>query len=113
MDFRAIQVVCMAVCTLMDEMTWDSYGPHGFHTPVVLDDKDCYRLDLLVDMVGTLTRMIDTRIAFVTNEGKVIREWIETIVEIGARYWKELAALEEAEGLIQKKTGESRSVDDS
>jgi hypothetical protein len=112
MNFRAIQVVCMAVSALMDEMTWDSYGPHGLHTPVVVDEKDCHRLDLLVDIVGTLARMLDTRIAFVTSEGKVIREWIEAIVEIGARYRKELAALEQAERLCSSPAGLTRSADE-
>jgi hypothetical protein len=100
MDFRAIHVVCKAVVTLMDEMTWDSYGPHGIHTPVIRDEKDCQRLEVLMDIMGTLTRLLDTRIAFVTSEGKVIREWIETIVEIGARYQKELDALDKAEKLV-------------
>jgi len=97
MNFKAIQVVCMAVSTLVDEMTWDTYGSQALHTPVIVDDKDCHRLDLLVDIMGTLTRMLDTRIAFVSSEGKVIREWIETIVEIGSRYRIELEALEAAE----------------
>ncbi len=100
MDFRAIHVVCKAVVTLMDEMAWGAYGPHGLHTPVIQDEKDCQRLELLLDIMGTLARLLDTRIAFVTSEGKVIREWIETIVEIGARYQKELAALQEGEKLV-------------
>lgn len=111
MNFRAIEVVCMAVATLVDEMKWDSYGSQGLHTPVIVDEKDCHRLDLLVDIVGTLTRMLDTRIAFLTSEGKVIREWIETIVEIGSRYRKELAALEEAENRLARLTAEQVSPD--
>lgn len=97
MDFRAIQVVCMAVSTLIDEIPWDVYGAQQLHTPVLTDEKDCGHLDLLMDMMGTLTRMLDTRIAFVTTDGKVVREWIEAVLEIGARYLRELDALKRME----------------
>jgi len=97
MDFKAIQVISMAVSGLIEEMAWDAYGSQGLHSPLVTDEQDCRRLDLLVDIMGTLTRMVDTRIAYVTTEGKVIREWVETILEIGKRYRKELEALEELE----------------
>jgi hypothetical protein len=50
-----------------------------------------------MDVMGTLTRMMDTRIPYVTTEGKVIREWIETILEIGGRYKRELETLEALE----------------
>ena len=97
MNFKAIQVICMAVSTLIEEMSWDTYGSQGLHSPLVTDEHDCRRLDLLMDIMGTLTRMMDTRIAYATTEGKVIREWVETILEIGARYKKELEALEQLE----------------
>jgi len=97
MDFKAIQVISMTVSGLIDEMAWDAYGSQGLHSPLVRDEQDCRRLDLLMDIMGTLTRMMDTRIAYVTTEGKVIREWIETILEIGTRYRKELEALEKLE----------------
>jgi hypothetical protein len=97
MDFRAIHVVCMAVGSLMDEMTWNEYGSQELHTPLIRDEKDCRRLDMLMDIMGTLTRLLDTRIAFVTSEGKVIREWIEAIVEIGSRYQRELEILKKFE----------------
>ncbi len=97
MNFRAIQVICMAVSTLIEEMAWDAYGSQGLHSPLVGDEQDCRRLDLLMDIMGTLTRMMDSRIAYVTSEGKVIREWIETILEIGRRYKEELEALERLE----------------
>jgi hypothetical protein len=97
MDFKAIQVICMAVSTLIEEMSWGAYGSQGLHSPLVRDEQDCRRLDLLMDIMGTLTRMMDARIAYATTEGKVIREWIETILEIGTRYKKELEALEQLE----------------
>ncbi|MBI4963814.1 MAG: hypothetical protein HY913_11110 [Desulfomonile tiedjei] len=97
MDFRAIQVICMTVSTLMEEMKWDTYGSQGLHSPLISDEEDCRRLDSLMDVMGTLSRMMDTRIAYVTSEGKVIREWIETILEIGTRYRKELETLEKLE----------------
>ena len=94
MDFRAIQVLCMTVSSLVNEMSWESYGSEGFHTPVVRTQGDCEKLDMLLDIMGTLSRMMDTRIAYVTSEGKLIREWIETILEIGNRYKRELEILE-------------------
>jgi hypothetical protein len=93
MDFRAIQVLCLAVSTLMDEMAWNSYGEQGLHTPTISVQDDCHRLDILMDLMGTLTRLMDTRIAYITTEGKVVREWIETILEIGGRYKRELETL--------------------
>jgi hypothetical protein len=103
MDFKAIQIVCMAVSTLLDEMTWAVYGAQEFHTPVLVEETDCRKLDLLIDMMGTLTRMMDTRLNFVTTEGKVIREWIETILEIGGRYLRELQTLEKLEVAVRTK----------
>jgi hypothetical protein len=100
MNFRAIQVVCMAVSTLIDEVPWDVYGAQQLHTPVLRDEKDCRNLDLLMDIMGTLTRMLDTRIAFVTTDGKVVREWIEAVLEIGARYLRELDALKRMEAEV-------------
>jgi hypothetical protein len=97
MNFKAIQILSMAVSTMVEEMTWASYGKQELHTPVVTDEKDCHRLDLLMDMMGTLTRMMDTRINYVTTEGKVIREWIESILELGRRYQRELEILERLE----------------
>jgi hypothetical protein len=49
---------------------------------------------MLLDMMGTLTRQLDTQIAYVTSEGKVIREWIEKILEISRRYQRELDLIE-------------------
>jgi hypothetical protein len=97
MDFRAIQVICLAVSTLMDEMVWNAYGEHGLHTPKIQVEEDCHKLDILMDVMGTLTRMMDTRLAYVTTEGKVIREWIESILEIGSRYKRQLETLEALE----------------
>jgi hypothetical protein len=101
MDFRAIQIVCMAVSTLMDEMDWATYGLQQLHTPVITEQKDCDDLDVLMDMMGTLTRMLDTRINYVTTEGKVIKEWIETILTIGQRYRRELEILEAMENRLK------------
>ncbi len=101
MDFRAIQVLCMAVSTLMQEMSWASYGPQQLHIPMIADQKDCDDLDMLLDMMGTLTRMMDTRIHYVTTEGKVIKEWIETILRIGQRYKRELELLEAMEKRVK------------
>lgn len=89
--------MCMAVSTLVEEISWDVYGPESLHTPVVREEQDCRNLDMLMDIMGTLTRMMDTRIAYVTTEGKVVREWIETILEIGGRYRKELEVIEKME----------------
>jgi hypothetical protein len=97
MDFRAIQVLSMAISTVIDEMTWNPYGDQGLHTPGIQVEDDCRKLDILMDVMGTLTRMMDTRIPYVTTEGKVIREWIQTIVEIGGRYKRELETLEALE----------------
>ena len=94
MDFKAIYVLSRAVSTLMNELEWDTYGSADLHTPVVASDNDCRNLDILLDMVGTLTRMMDTRINYATSEGKVVREWIETILEIGERYRREIELLE-------------------
>ena len=97
MDFRAIQILCMAVRTLIDEMSWDAYGSPDIHTPIIRTDDDCHKLETLVDIMGTLTRMMDTRIAFATTEGKVIKEWIERILELGGRYLRELETLQRLE----------------
>jgi len=100
MNFKTIQILCMAVSTLVEEIAWDEYGSDKLHTPLVRVEKDCQRLDMLMDIMGTLTRMMDTRIAYVTTEGKVIREWIETILEIAGRYRRELEVLERMESLV-------------
>ena len=97
MDFKAIQVLCMAVSTLMDEITWAPYGSKEMHTPLVNSQEDCHRLDLLTDIMGSLTRMMDSRINYLTTEGKVVREWIESILDIGGRYRRELEVLERLE----------------
>jgi tRNA C32,U32 (ribose-2'-O)-methylase TrmJ len=102
MDFRAIQVLSQAVSTLMDEIKWDKYGPQELHTPVVTDEKDCHNLDLLLDIMGSLTRMMDTRITFVTTEGKVVKEWIQSILEIAGRYRRELEILESFEKVVNR-----------
>jgi hypothetical protein len=97
MDFRAINILAMAVSRLMDEMNWVEYGGQNLNTPLVVDQEDCHKLDTLIDMMGTLSRMMDTRINFVTNEGKVIREWIESILQICRRYERELELIKELE----------------
>lgn len=97
MDFRAINIVAMAVSRIMDEMEWAEYGPQKLHTPVINAPDDCNKLDTLIDMMGALSRMMDTRINYVTTEGKVIREWIENILEICDRYKRELEMIEELE----------------
>jgi hypothetical protein len=94
MDFRAIQVLCLAISKMMGEMGWHAYGEQSLHTPAIEVEDDCRKLEILMDVMGTLTRLMDTRIPFVTTEGKVIREWIETILEIGGRYKRELETLE-------------------
>jgi hypothetical protein len=83
----------MAVSTLMEELSWAAYGSQDLHTPVITTEKDCQNLELLLDILATLTRMLDTRIAYVTTEGKVVREWIEKILQLGSRYQKELELL--------------------
>ncbi len=97
MDFRAVQVMCMAVSTLLQEIEWNSYGTPELHTPNVRTQEDCHKLDLLTDIMGTLARALDTRLNYVTTEGKIIREWIEKILELGSRYRKELLLLQQME----------------
>ena len=97
MDFKSIYVVSKAVSTLMNELKWDTYGSEDLHTPIIASDNDCRNLDILLDMVGTLTRMMDTRINYLTSEGKVVREWIETILEMGQRYRRELEIMQNLE----------------
>jgi hypothetical protein len=94
MDFKTIYVLSRAVSSLTQELEWDTYGSEDLHTPVIASDSDCRNLDILLDMMGTLTRMMDTRINYVTSEGKVVREWIETILEIGERYKREIELLD-------------------
>jgi hypothetical protein len=94
MDFKSIFIISKAVSSLMTELQWDSYGSEQLHTPVIANDNDCRNLDVLLDMMGTLTRMMDTRINYVTSEGKVVQEWIETILEIGERYKREIELLD-------------------
>jgi hypothetical protein len=103
MNFKAVQILCMAVSTLIEEMTWAPYGNQELHTPLVVNEEDYHKLDLLMDMMGTLTRMMDTRINYVTTEGKVIREWIESILEVGGRYRRELEILEKLEKQVSYK----------
>ncbi len=102
MDFRAIYVLSKAVGTLMGEIAWSAYGPQDLHVPTVDTEEDCRKLDLLMDIMGTLTRMMDTQVSYVTTEGKVIREWIESILEICDRYQKELELIAE----LERKSGE-------
>lgn len=97
MDFKAVYVLSRAVSTLMEELKWDTYGSEHLHTPIIVSDDDCRNLDVLLDIIGTLSRMMDTRINYLTSEGKVVREWIETILEIGERYKRELEAIQSLE----------------
>jgi hypothetical protein len=103
MDFRAIAVVSGAVSTMMEEIEWDSYGPQALHSPIIRTEQDYRNLDILLDMLGTLTRMMDTRIDYVTAEGKVIREWIHTVLEIGQRYNRELEVIADIEQKLKFK----------
>ncbi len=107
-DFKAVQVVCNAVMTLVDEMRWIPYGSPELHTAYVESDEDYRKLDLLLDMMGTLTRMMDTRINYTTAEGKIIREWVETIVELGGRYRRELELLENLEERVREAVHSSK-----
>lgn len=107
MDFIAIRVLCRAVWTLLDEISWEDYGSPDLHSPVVSTPDECERLEMLLDMMGTLTRQLDTRIAYVTTEGKVIREWIERILEIGHRYQRELDLIK---GLKEKAKNSSDRI---
>ena len=97
MDFKAAQVLCMAVSTLMDEMRWVPFESEQIHTPMVESEEDCHKLDMVMEILGTLTRLMDARINYVTSEGKLIRERIDTLLEIGNRYKRELEALEALE----------------
>jgi hypothetical protein len=97
MDFRAVQIMSMAVRTLVDELEWVPYGAAMLQTPLVQTDDDCHKLEVLEDIMGSLTRKMDTKINYVTSEGKIIKEWIETILEIGSRYRRELELLEKLE----------------
>jgi hypothetical protein len=90
----------MAVSTLLDEIEWGAYGSPDIHTPIIRSEADCEKLDMLMDIMGALSRQMDTKIAYVTTDGKVVREWIERILEIGGRYRRELAALEKMEKTI-------------
>ncbi len=100
MNFRAMRVISMAIITILPEIPWAPYGPQRLNTPVIQNEEDCRKLDLLLDMMGTLTRMMDTRINYVTTEGKVVREWIDLILELGSRYQRELTILESLENEI-------------
>ncbi|HTY23212.1 MAG TPA: hypothetical protein VMC85_08785 [Desulfomonilaceae bacterium] len=93
MDFKAISVLSSAVSTLMGEMDWDAYSDEDLHTPIIRSDSDCRKLEVLLDILGTLSRIMDTRINYMTTEGKLVREWVETILEIGDRYKRELDIL--------------------
>jgi hypothetical protein len=106
MDFRAIYVISRAVSKLMSELTWDVYGDEEMHIPVVRTQKDCRNLDLLSEMMGTLTRMMDTRIKYITQEGKIVREWIESVLEIGERYRRELELVEQWERRLREQEPE-------
>lgn len=101
MDFKAIQIVSMTAASLISEIEWDKFGEDDLHTPVVQTKGDCHNLELLMEVMGTLSRMMDTRISYVTTEGKVIRERLDIILEISDRYRKELETLE----LLREKAG--------
>jgi hypothetical protein len=101
MDFKSIQVMSMAVRTILEEIQWAPYGLQKINTPLIHTEEDCHKLDLLLDMLGTLTRMLDTRINYMTLEGKLVKEWVLTILELGDRYQKELVLLDK---LMKDKT---------
>ncbi len=94
MDFKAIEVICATVSTLMEEMEWVDYGDPGMHTPLIQSHDDYHKLDMLIDFLGTLTRSMDCRVPFVTSEGKIIREWIQTVLEMGTRYKRAMEGLD-------------------
>ncbi|MBI5250708.1 MAG: hypothetical protein HY912_14555, partial [Desulfomonile tiedjei] len=47
-------------------------------------------------------------ITYVTTEGKVIKEWIQSIIEIGSRYKRELEILESLEKRVNEQLEEKR-----
>lgn len=93
MDFRATQVVSMAVSTMLDELSWMPCGDERSHTPIMETPDDVRKLELLLDMLDTLSRLMDTRIPHSNSDGKLIREWVEKIIEINFRYQRELELL--------------------
>lgn len=105
MDFKAIRVISAAVAGLMKEIPWAPYGPQSFQTPVINTEEDCAKVDLLLDMMGTLTRLMDTRINFVTTDGKVVREWIESILGLADRYRTVLELLNASPEIVRKDNG--------
>ncbi len=57
--------------------------------------------------MGSLTRMMDTRITYVTTEGKIVREWIQFILDIAGRYRRELEILESLEKRVKQQLDEN------
>lgn len=87
----------MTVARLMDEIEWAPYGSPDQHSPIVKTPEDANKLDMLLDVLGSLTRMMDTRLNYLTTDGKLIREWVESILELSTRYRRELEILQEEE----------------
>lgn len=97
MNFKAIQVVSMAVSNMLEEMQWLPCGDENSHSPLIEDPEDARKLELLLDVLETLTRLMDTKIAYLNTDGQLIREWVEKILEIGTRYQQQLEILNSLE----------------
>ena len=97
MDFRAIQVISMAVSNMLDELKWMQCGDERSHTPIMETREDVRTLELLLDMLDTLSRLMDTRIPHSNSDGQLIREWVEKIIEINFRYQRQLEMLAKLE----------------
>ena len=101
MNFQAIQVVSMAVSSMLEEMRWITCGDEHSHTPLIEDPEDARKLELLLDVLETLTRLMDTKIAYLNTDGQLIREWVEKILEIGTRYQRQLEILNNLETTLK------------
>ena len=102
MNFKAIQVVSMAVSTMLEDIQWIQCGDEKSHIPLIEESEDVRKLELLLDVLETLTRLMDTRIAYLNTDGQLIREWVEKILEIGTRYQKELEILNNLERKLEQ-----------
>ncbi len=92
-----MQVVSMTVSGMLNELRWMPCESPDCHTPLIETPEDVRKLELLMDVLDTLTRIMDTRIAYLNTDGKLIREWVEKILEIGDRYGRELQVLDKLE----------------
>ena len=92
----------MAVSTMLEDIQWIQCGDEKSHTPLIEKPKDVRKLELLLDVLETLTRLMDTRIAYLNTDGQLIREWVEKILEIGTRYQRELEILNSLESKLEQ-----------